>query len=320
MEQKHINNMDDISFDNKKDFILTPYIKDITTRALIYLNSGFPVHLKGPAGTGKTMTALYIAKVLGKPTTIIFGNEDLETSDMIGLQYGFRKKLIVDNYIHSVHKRVEDFEQKWMDGRIVDTCESGNTLIYDEFTRSRSETNNILLSVLEEKVIELPISYKGENKLIKVHPEFRAIFTSNPEEYVGVYKSQDALVDRFITIELDFPDEESEILIAKAKSNMPAENVKKIVAIVRSFREQYKSRFVISLRDSIKLCKVMQINKVHIDPNNDTFKQICFDVLTSGVSVQKNNSDITQLRHDLDFIINSFLTKSIIKGEVTCPK
>ena len=320
MEQKHINNMDDISFDNKKDFILTPYIKDITKRALIYLNSGFPVHLKGPAGTGKTMTALYIAKVLGKPTTIIFGNEDLETSDMIGLQHGFRKKLILDNYIHSVHKRVEDFEQKWMDGRIVDTCESGNTLIYDEFTRSRSETNNILLSVLEEKVIELPISYTGENKLIKVHPEFRAIFTSNPEEYVGVYKSQDALVDRFITIELDFPDEESEILIAKAKSNMPVENVKKIVAIVRSFREQYKSRFVISLRDSIKLCKVMQINKVHIDPNNDTFKQICFDVLTSGVSVQKDNSAITQLRHDLDFIVNSFLSKSIIKEEITCPE
>ena len=308
MVEKHINDLENIDLEKKNSFVLTSYVKDVTSRALIYLNSGYPVHLKGCAGVGKTMIALHIAQVIEKPTTIIFGNEDFQTSDMIGLQYGYRKKLLVDNYVHSVHKKVEDYEQKWMDGRIIDACESGHTLIYDEFTRSRPETNNILLSVLEERVLELPISYKGNNKLIKVHPEFKAIFTSNPEEYVGVYKSQDALVDRLITIELDFPDKESEISIAKVKSGMPREKIDKLVTIARKFREQHKSNFVVSMRDSIKLCKIIVANKINIDIKSDIFRQVCIDVLTSGIGAQKANIDKFQLKEDVNGIIVSVLS------------
>ena len=307
MTKEHINNLKDIDLSAKSGFVLTPYVKDITSRCLVYLNAGFPVHLKGPAGTGKTMLALYIAQIIGKPSTVIFGNEDFNTEDMVGLEYGFRRKLLVDDYIHSVHKSVEDYEQKWMDGRIIDACENGYTLIYDEFTRSKPETNNILLSVLEEKVLELPVGYKENNKLLKVHPEFKAIFTSNPEEYIGVYKSQDALLDRLITIELDFPDLESEVSIAKAKSGMNREKTEKIIAIVRKFREQHKSNFVVSLRDSIKICKVLEVGKISIDPNNSTFRAICEDVLTSGIGIQKAKIHHIKLRDEINSIINSVL-------------
>lgn len=305
MSKQFINDLGNIDLSKKRGFVSTPQIKDITARALLYLNTGYPVHLTGPAGTGKTMLAFYIAQAIGKPVTAIFGNEDFETSDMVGLQYGYRRKLLIDDFIHSVHKRVEDYEQKWMDGRIVDACENGHTLVYDEFTRSRPETNNILLSVLEERILELPIEYKGDNKLIKVHPEFKAIFTSNPEEYAGVYKSQDALIDRFITIELDFPDKESEIDIAKTRSGISREIADKLVSIVRGFREQYKSYFDISLRDSIKLCRIVHSNRIHVEPGNNIFKQICFDVLTSGIIVQKTNIDNAQLGNDVQNIINS---------------
>ena len=309
MNQEHINDLENINLNKEDTFVLTPYVKEITARSLIYLNAGYPVHLKGPAGTGKTTIAMHIAQVIGTPTTIIFGNEDFETSDMVGLQHGFRKKLILDNFIHSVHKRVEDYEQKWMDGRIVDACENGYTLIYDEFTRSRPETNNVLLSVLEERVLELPIGYKEANKLVKVHPDFKAIFTSNPEEYAGVYKLQDALIDRFITIELDFPDKASEINIAKTKSSMSKENADKIVTIVRKFREQYKSRFVISLRDSIKLCKIVASNKTNIAFDNAVFRQTCVDVLTSGIGIQKTHTAKAQLIQDINNIIDSIFNK-----------
>lgn len=315
MSQKSINDLTNFNFGKKSDFVITPYVKDITSRALAYMKAGYPVHLVGPAGTGKTIISLYIAHMLQKPTTIIFGNEDFETSDMVGLQYGFRKKLIVDDYIRSVHKRVEDYEQKWMDGRIVEACENGYTLIYDEFTRSRPEANNILLSVLEEKILELPISYKGENKLIKVHPEFNTIFTSNPEEYAGVFKSQDAMIDRFITIELEFPDLASEATIAKAKSGISRENADKLVRIVRAFRKMYKSNFFVSLRESIKLCKVVHSNHIHVDSRNDTFIQICMDILTSGMNVKKASVDKDQLKNDLYGIITAVLAKTSAKEE-----
>jgi len=48
------------------------------------------------------------------------------------------------------------------------------------------------------------------------------IFTSNPEEYAGVHKTQDALRDRMVTIELDHFDEETEIAITEARSGIAA--------------------------------------------------------------------------------------------------
>lgn len=314
MGKEHASDLELANSNRNGVFTLTPHVKEISTRALIYLKAGYPVHLKGPAGTGKTATALYIARLIGKPVTIIFGNEGVETSDMVGLQYGFRMKVIEDNFIHSVHKRVEDFEQKWISGRIIDACEKGDTLIYDEFTRSRPETNNILLSVLEEKILELPINYYGENKLIKVHPEFKAIFTSNPEEYAGVYKSQDALIDRFITIELDFPDKSSEINIAKSVSGISSEDANILVTVVRNFRDLYKSMFVISLRDSIKLCKIVHMNKIPIDLDNNLFRRVCIDVITSGISAQKTDISITKLENDVDNLINIAIQSQYLRG------
>lgn len=50
----------------------------------------------------------------------------------------------------------------------------------------RPEVNNVLLSVLEEKILVLPPE-SNRVEYLKVSPQFRAIFTSNPEEYCGVH-------------------------------------------------------------------------------------------------------------------------------------
>ena len=55
---------------------------------------------------------------------------------------------------------------------------------------------------------------------MKIHPDFVAIFTSNPEEYAGVHRSQDALRDRMITLDLDYFDRETEIIVTMSKSGM----------------------------------------------------------------------------------------------------
>jgi len=40
-------------------FVVTPAIERVAIRALRYLKSGFPIHLRGPAGTGKTTLAMH---------------------------------------------------------------------------------------------------------------------------------------------------------------------------------------------------------------------------------------------------------------------
>ena len=71
--------------------------------------------------------------------------------------------------------------QQWVDNRLTTACQFGLTLIYDEFTRSRPEANNVLLSILEERILVLP-NARGRESYLKVHPDFRAIFTSNPDQ------------------------------------------------------------------------------------------------------------------------------------------
>ena len=56
------------------------------------------------------------------------------------------------------------------------------------------------MSVLEERLLTLPKRRDHGDGYIEVHPDFRAVFTSNPEEYAGVHRTQDALMDRLITI------------------------------------------------------------------------------------------------------------------------
>ncbi|MBI3754132.1 MAG: AAA family ATPase, partial [Deltaproteobacteria bacterium] len=146
------------------------------------------------------------------------------------------KRMVVDNFIHSVLKTDENMQKTWVDNRLTVACKYGFTLIYDEFTRSRPEANNVLLSVLQEKMMDMPASREGEGYL-KVDPNFTAIFTSNPEEYAGVYRSQDALRDRMVTLDLDHPDRETEGAITVAKSGLGKGDAGKIVDIVRALRD-----------------------------------------------------------------------------------
>ncbi len=81
---------------------------------------------------------------------------------------------------------------------MLEAVKNGYTLIYDEFTRSKPATNNIFLSILEEGAAA--VWSKMTDPFVRVHPDFRVIFTSNPAEYAGVYDTQDALLDRLITM------------------------------------------------------------------------------------------------------------------------
>lgn len=56
-----------------KGFVNTPAIEQLTIRALRYLQSGFSLHLRGPAGTGKTTLAMHLADLLNRPIVLILG-------------------------------------------------------------------------------------------------------------------------------------------------------------------------------------------------------------------------------------------------------
>ncbi|OGO23391.1 MAG: gas vesicle protein GvpN [Chloroflexi bacterium RBG_16_51_9] len=276
------------------DFVETPYIKNLTNRALDYIGVGFPVNLSGPAGVGKTTLALHIAAQLGRPAVIVCGDHEFGSSDLVGGLLGYHKKSLKDNYIRSVLKTDESMTSQWVDNRLTTACQHGLTLIYDEFTRSRPEANNVLLSILAEGLLPLPASRGGENYL-KVHPDFTAIFTSNPEEYAGVYKSQDALRDRMVTIELGNFDEETEVAITRAKTKLASRDSRHIVRLVRKVREaKSENKLTPTVRACIVLGKILKLKGDTALDTSNGFKRICLDVLMSEVA-GKDRKKVSQV-------------------------
>jgi nitric oxide reductase NorQ protein len=266
------------------DFVETEAIKEVTKRALAYIRAGFPVHFRGPTGTGKTSLAMHVASKLARPVVMIHGDEELTTSDLVGAESGYKRRKFVDQYVSRVYKLEENAQKTWMDHRLTVACKHGLTLIYDEFTRSRPETNNVLLSILQERIIDLPAG-RGDESYLKVHPDFCAIFTSNPEEYAGVHKGADALRDRMITIDLDHFDKETEVAITKAKSNgLNPEGVEKIVNVVRGLRKQGKCEFAPTVRASIMIARTLGIRNLPVSAKNKEFVKICEDILSSETS------------------------------------
>jgi len=265
-------------------FVETQYVKDLTQRALAYLEVGYPIHFAGPAGTGKTTLAFHVAAQLGRPISLIHGDDEFGSSDLVGRHSGYHKQKLIDNYIHSVLRTEESMNLTWMDNRLTTACRDGYVLIYDEFTRSRPEANNAFLSILEEKILNLPKNARFGEGYLEVHPRFRAIFTSNPEEYAGVHKTQDALMDRLITIQLDHFDRETEIHITMSKSGLAQEDAETIVDVVRELRGVGVNNHRPTIRSCIAIAKILSFRHARARREDPVFLWACRDILQTDTA------------------------------------
>lgn len=261
-----------------RNFVSTPTLERTAFRALRYLRSGYSVHLKGPAGTGKTTLALHLADLLGRPIMLLFGDDEFKTSDLIGNQSGYTRKKVVDNYIHSVMKVEDELRHNWIDSRLTLACREGFTLVYDEFNRSRPEVNNVLLSALEEKLLVLPPN-QNRSEYIRVSPHFRGIFTSNPEEYCGVHGTQDALQDRLITINMPEPDELAQQQILAQKVGLDPSAALQIVRLVKAFQAEAAPDMVSSLRPCLMIATICYDHGIPPLAENADFRDVCSDIL-----------------------------------------
>lgn len=286
------------------DFVATEAVQELTNRALAYIEIGYAVHLSGPAGTGKTTLALHIASKIGRRCTLLHGDDELRGSDLLGKDAGFRRQSVRDNYVSSILKTEETVSLMWSNNRLTTACEQGHTVIYDEFTRSPAAANNAFLSILEEGILNIPSSGQDKN-IVRVHPNFRAIFTSNPEEYVGVHKSQDALLDRMITLEVSHQDRETEIAIVRAKSNRPIEEIALIVEIIRTMREKFGGKNGPTIRAALAIARILDHRKATVSSADQIFLTTCKDVLFYNSSRQSARPFTTQ---DLESLIRSIVT------------
>ncbi|MDI6708650.1 MAG: gas vesicle protein GvpN [Candidatus Thermoplasmatota archaeon] len=267
-----------------ENFVETPQVKKIESRIELWLKIGYPVHIIGPTGCGKTTIAMHVASKLGRPVVWLNGDEYVTTTDFIGGYSQVEVESLRDKFIHNVFKNKDILKADWVDNPLTLACKYGYTLVYNEFSRTRPEANNILLSVLEEGILELPTKF-GEERYVRVHPDFNMIVTSNSVEYAGVHRPQDALLDRMIGIYMDFYDFDTEVEIVKAHTGIATKEARKVVSVVRKLREKLEEAEKPGTRAGIMIAYGLQGLDGY---NKEDFEQLCIDALATKAKGQKD--------------------------------
>ncbi len=175
------------------------YGKDIWSMCIAAILEGENILLSGPKATGKNVLADNICELFARPQWNTSFHVNTDSTSLIG----------TDTFI--------DDEVRLRRGSVYECAVNGGFGVFDEINMAKNDALVVLHSALDyRKIIDVP----GYQK-IKLHEASRFIGTMN-YDYAGTKELNEALVSRFMTI--DIPQIEEETLMLILRENFPGAN------------------------------------------------------------------------------------------------
>jgi nitric oxide reductase NorQ protein len=176
---------------------------------------GLPVMLKGPTGCGKTRFVEHMAWKLGRPLVTIACHDDLSASDLTG-RYLIRGE-----------------ETVWVDGPLATAAREGAICYLDEVVEARQDTVVVIHPLTDDRRI-LPIEKTGE--LLEAAAGFQLVISYNPGYQHAIKDLKPSTRQRFVTLEFEFPDPETEAEIVVHESGVKRSTARALVELGRRVR------------------------------------------------------------------------------------
>jgi len=174
-----------------------------------------PVMLKGPTGCGKTRFVEYMAFRLNRPLITVACHEDLSSTDLVG------------------RFLLEGDETVWHDGPLTHAVKSGAICYLDEVVEARKDTV-VIIHPLTDHRRRLPIEKLGT--IVEAPPEFMLVVSYNPG-YQSILKDlKQSTRQRFVAMEFDYPNAESETEIVAKEGGIDTAMAKDLVTIGQKVR------------------------------------------------------------------------------------
>lgn len=198
-----------------------------------------PVLLKGPTGTGKTRFVEYMAWALSKPLTKITSanrdepgaasrslpmitiscHEDLTASDLVG-------RFLLDAN-----------GTRWVDGPLTRAVKAGGICYLDEVVEARKDTTVVIHPLTDHRRM-LPIEKLGQ--VVQAADDFLLVVSYNPGYQVALKDLKHSTRQRFVALELDFPEHAQETRIIAHESGVDDKTAARLATLgqkVRNLRE-----------------------------------------------------------------------------------
>ncbi|QAU35208.1 CbbQ/NirQ/NorQ/GpvN family protein [Janthinobacterium sp. 17J80-10] len=189
-----------VSFDGIADTGNAPYYVASGDEVRIFEQChvrNLAVMLKGPTGCGKTRFVEHMAWRLGRPLVTISCHDDLTASDLIG-----RFLIRHDGTV-------------WQDGPLTRAVREGAICYLDEIVEARQDTV-VVLHPLTDYRRSLPLDKTGE--MVEAAPGFQLVVSYNPGYQRMLKDLKPSTRQRFVALDLAFPDAERELRIVMHES------------------------------------------------------------------------------------------------------
>ena len=207
------------------------------------------IMMTGPAGSGKTMAAKALVAALKRP--FFYFN--------LGATQDPRSALIGNTHFN---KSTGTYFSESAFVKAIKTPYA--VILLDELSRSHPEAANILMTVLDQTQRYLRLDEQDNSPIVKVADGVTFIATANiGNEYTATRVMDRALLDRFVTIEVDVLNAEQEYtLLNMLYPDTNQDNLKAVADIASHTRDQIKSEAgklstAISTRISVEMAGLL---------------------------------------------------------------
>mgnify|MGYP003290625178 FL=1 len=168
------------------------YGKELLEMSIAALLKGENLLLSGGKATGKNILAENLAYIFGRPAYNISFHVNVDSAALVG----------TDTFMNN--------EVRLRKGMVTLCAENGGFGVFDEINMAKNDAVSVLHAALDYRgIIDIP----GYDR-IELHPATRFIGTMN-YGYAGTKELNEALVSRFMVINMPKQDEETVTLILR---------------------------------------------------------------------------------------------------------
>jgi len=174
-----------------------------------------PVMLNGPTGSGKTRLVEYIEWKLKRPLYTVACHDDLSANDLTG------------RYI------IKGGEVEWIDGPLLMAVNNGGISYLDEIVEARKDVT-VVIHPLTDHRRYLPVEKRG--KIFHAPKDFMMVISYNPNYQSVLKELKPSTKQRFVSINLGWPNEELETRIVHQEAGVDEDIAGRLVKSANRIR------------------------------------------------------------------------------------